>query len=142
MSERLDIIGSVEQALPKREPTASVYNAEYIGLAMSDQLDAVAAKLKAIAAGVLTRNDRETLMDEVYALNRLSNRFADGLYQGAIVRAEREKLLVADVKMTFVSVGSVFSQTLQVNEVFVAGVAASKTNMLPNVSAFVTQPQD
>lgn len=142
MSNSLDIIELVERLKPASDPTAPVFNAETLGAAMAEHMKQMALKMEAIAAGVVTRNDREVLLDEAHSLHRLADRFRSGLYQGAIVRADREKLMTADASSIIVAVGSLMYQTKAADQALVEVVRADLEKRRPDVSAFVTVPQD
>ena len=142
MSQSIDLAALIGLLMPAREPAAPQFDAEAIGAATAAQIAALSCKLKGIAQGVVTVADREVLLDQAFALDRLFPRFQSGLYQGAIVRSDREKVLCADASTAITSAVSAASQTRQWQAAMRTVSLATADHKRPDVSLYVVQPQD
>lgn len=141
MSESLDLAALVGRLIPPTEPAAPQFNAEAVGATTAIQIAGLSSKLKAIAQGVVTHADREALLDQAFSLDRLAVRFQSGLYQGAIVRSDREKVLCADAGVAVFSAVAAANQTRQWQAAVRAVVQAGVDSKRPDVTAYVVQPQ-
>lgn len=89
------------------------FNADRIGFYTGMQLEEMAEKITAIAAGCVTERDKEMLATFAGVLDGWGHAFKRGEYQGAIVRSNREELLDADIDIAVVTVGAMQYQTAQ-----------------------------
>lgn len=142
MTKTLDLVELVGRLMPAGNPTDSPFNAEKAGVAFGIQLGYVAEKMKAIADGALASDERSALLDQVFALERFAKRFESGLYQGDVLRADRDKLLLADINLTISTAGSMAHQTKRWHEAMQAVVQAAFDGKRPDVGPYVVQPQD
>lgn len=141
MSTSLDLVELVGRLMPTGNPTGTEFNAERVGFGMGAQFEYFAEKLRAIADGAVARDERELLLDHAFGLERLAKRFQNGLFQGDVLRADREKLLLCDIQLLLTTTGSAAHQTGRWHDAVQAVVQAGFDDKRPNVSPYIVEPQ-
>lgn len=92
-------------------PPDNTFNAERVCFHTGLQCEELAEKLLHIADGAVDGNERHILAFAAGQLDALGKDFKAGKHQGAVLRADREKLLDDDADMLVVSAGSAMFQT-------------------------------
>lgn len=87
------------------------FNAERVAFYTGMQLEELAEKLKAIAAGHVVASDGAQVLYVALAMDALGKEFKSGKHYGAVLRADREELLDGDIDQLVVSVGSMIYST-------------------------------
>lgn len=109
MKHETNLPQAVRDFMRAGEQTVDGFNATQATLYTGLQLEEMAEKLQAISTGCLTAAERTYLTDFASALMELSGEFKSGRHRGDIMRADREKLLDADIDLAWVSVGAAYS---------------------------------
>lgn len=87
------------------------FNADRLCFYTGMQLEELAEKLEAIADGEVEDGPRASLLFLADVMQRGGRDFKAGMHMGAIMRADREDLLDADIDVLVVSAGALTYQT-------------------------------
>lgn len=87
------------------------FNAERVAFYTGMQLEELAEKIAAIADGHVVAQDREHMQMLANIMENWGKEFKSGKHYGAVLRADREKLLDGDIDQLVVSVGSMIYST-------------------------------
>lgn len=87
------------------------FNADRIGFYTGMQLEEMAEKMVSIASGIVTVNDRQAFLAFAEQVDKWGKAFKEGEMHGAVLRANREKLLDADGDIAVVTLGAMMYQT-------------------------------
>lgn len=110
------------------------FNADRVGFYTGMQLEEMAEKLSAIAAGHVAQSDRDSLQMFANIMDAVGKEFKGGKHYGAVLRADREELLDGDIDMLVVSAGALVYQTPQFSQA-VECVLAKNDEKIPNGKA-------
>ena len=80
----------------------------YLGL----QCEELAEKLLAVSEGTLSSHERERFVAFSTTLDNLGKAFKRGDHSGCVGRADHDKLIDADFNLAFVSVGALYSTSI------------------------------
>lgn len=87
------------------------FNADRVGFYTGMQLEELAEKIRCIAMGHVVESDRVALEAVALSIDELGRDFKQGRHYGAVLRADREELLDADIDQLVVSIGSLIYST-------------------------------
>lgn len=87
-------------------PPANHFNADRVGFYTGMQLEELAEKIKAISEGCVTPNDRNAMARFSELMQQWGRSFKAGNQHGAVLRANREDMLDADIDIIVVSIGA------------------------------------
>lgn len=107
-----DLIGRVHRfnAIGQTVPPGH-FDADRVGFYTGMQLEEMAEKIRCIAMGHVVGKDREQMQIFASIADVWAKEFKAGLHYGAVLRADREELLDADIDLLVVSTGSLVYST-------------------------------
>ncbi len=95
--------------MKKAGQTCHRFNPAQASLYTGLQCEELAEKLSAISEGCLTSDLRDNLKAMAKCLDNLGDQFKQGMFQGAIGRADHAELIDADCDLAWVSIGALYS---------------------------------
>lgn len=98
----------------------------YTGL----QLEEMAEKIHAISGGALTADERAYLEEQSNQIKLLGNLFKSGKFMGNLGRAAHEKLIDADFDLAFVSLGALYSTSIDGDGAIAEGCASNMAKLV------------
>jgi len=113
METNRDLLSAVHNfnAIGQVVPPGPTFNADRVCFHTGMQLEEMAEKIAVVAEGAVTLNEREYLRRFASELDMMGRKFKASYYQGAVLRADREALLDADIDIAVVTAGSMQYQT-------------------------------
>lgn len=99
------------QRLGSTVPPGPHFNTERVAFYTGMQLEELGEKIAAIAEGHVVAQDRERLALFANILEAVGKEFKSGKHYGAVLRADREKLLDGDIDSMVVSIASMVYST-------------------------------
>lgn len=87
------------------------FNADRVGFYTGMMLEELAEKIKCIAQGHVVGTDRAEMLKFAAIMDFWGNDFKSGRHYGAVLRADREELLDADIDQLVVATGSLIYST-------------------------------
>lgn len=130
---RHDVVESVYDFNRVGGPVApgNTFNAERATFYTGMQCEELAEVLEVIAQGEVSPDARVRLSDFAAVLDALGKEFKAGHHQGAVLRADREKLLDGSLDLVVVSLGGAMYQTPMFREALLH-VVGKNIDKLPN----------
>lgn len=113
-------------------PPSTNFNADRVGFYTGMQLEELAEKLKAIGEGSVSPDERSHFLQFATWMDNFGKNFKSGLYQGNILRADREALLDGDIDQLVVSLGSAMYQTPNFRHAIDAVLGANDAKKFPD----------
>lgn len=130
MNQETNLPQAVRQFMTTGGMSTAGFNADQATLYMGLQLEEMAEKVEAVATGSISMQDKARLLTEADRLRVLSLEFKQGKHRGDVMRADREKLLDADIDLAWVSLGAAYSTSTNTSGA-VAEVARANLDKFP-----------
>lgn len=112
-------------------PPGNHFNADRVTFYFGMKCEELAEGLFAIADGEVDAHARAMMRDRAHLLDRLGKEFKQGMHEGAVLRADREKLLDCSIDLAVVSVGCATYQTPKFREA-IEHVLGKNVDKCPN----------
>lgn len=108
----LPLVGAVREFMRIGNQTTKNYNARQACLYTGLQFEELAEKVLVIADGCVTPDSRDHMRELHAVLKQAAKEFKAGLHEGDLLRCTHKDLIDADFDLAWVSIGALFSESV------------------------------